>query len=241
MATGSGTGTPALSPSAVSASSLITDHIRIALDDALSLEFTDAELLSFLNEAIREYTQHFPRNLDISIVAVPGQFIYPLPSTCRNILTVEYPADHDPPIHILRITNHPPLSASGPFYEFIPRFDQNTAPLLRLSESPAAGSSLRVTIQQEHNFNLLLSDNITVPADHHHILVHYTLFACARQQLAREEANPTSASSLLMAQYASNTRRYEVIYLNAINRIIFHRRGISSVRSWTMDFYDRIY
>ena len=60
MASGSGTGTLAAAPNAVTAGELLA-AIRAALDDAAGNTWTDAELLSFLSEAVREYSQHLPR------------------------------------------------------------------------------------------------------------------------------------------------------------------------------------
>lgn len=238
---GSGTGTPAVSPSTVTAQDLIDDNIRPALDDALAAEFTDAELLSFLNEAIREYTQHFPRIGETALTAVAQQRTYTLPLNTRNIIAVEYPTGEDPQTWLNKMDRQRPSFARFEYYDFLPTNDLTTAPVILLSFDPVAAETITVTRQYEHDYELTVSDYITVPSDHHHILTQYVLFAAARQEQAREEANPTSSSSLLMSQYASNTRRYELAYLNAINRILYHRRGKSTTVSWAMDTHDRIY
>ena len=84
-----------------------------------------------------------------------------------------------------------------------------------------------------HQSSLTADDYLTVPADHHHVLLQYVLFAAARRQQAGEQAAPTNNSSLLMAQLAANTRRLELAYLNALNRILYHRLGEGEVVGWS--------
>lgn len=238
---GAGTGTPATPAQAITAQELIDDSIRPALNDTAAAEYTDAELLAFLNEAIKEYSQHFPRTAETDLTAVANTRTYNLPVDAINVTAVEYPAGDNPPEFISRMSRQRPSFARFEYYDFLPSGDLTSYPVLLLSFDPVAAETITVTYHYPHDNTLALSDNITVPSDHHHVLVQYVLFAAARQQQATEEANPTSSSSLLMSQYASNTRRYELSYLNAINRIIYHRRGQSVTITWTMDTHDRIY
>ncbi len=64
------------------------------------------------------------------------------------------------------------------------------------------------------------------------MLLAYGLFAAARRLQQQEQANPTSSSSLLMSQLASNVRRLELAYLNALNRILTDRLGESERVVW---------
>lgn len=241
MATGSGTGTLATPPHQIAADDFIDDSIRLALDDTAATTFSDAELLSWLNEAIKEYTQHFPRLSYASLTAIADTRTYSLPWDTRNINAVEYPTGEDPPQFLRRVSRKRPSFANADNYDFLPRLDLTNAPLLLLSFDPTAAETITVTYQHEHDSELTATSYITVPADHHHVLLQYVLFAAARQLQANEEAAPTSSSSLLMSQFASNTRRYELAYLNAINRILYHRRGQSATAAWKMDSNNRIY
>lgn len=241
MATGSGTGTPATIPHQVTAVSLIDDAIRPALDDVGESVFSDAELLSWLNEAIKEYTQHLPRLSTESIAAITNVRTYALPWDTLNVHSVEFPADEIPPVYIKQMSYKRPMQFNNRCYDFLPRLDLTTSPTILLNFDPVTGDIIRVSYQHPHDSELTADDYITVPADHHHVLVQYVLFTASRQLQANEEAAPTSSSSLLMSQYASNTRRYELAYLNALNRILFHRRGRSEMSVWTMDSFDRTY
>lgn len=237
---GAGTGTLATPPHQVTGQDLI-DTIQVALDDAAASTFSEAELLSWINEAVREYTQHFPRISEIDLTAVALTRSYAMPWDTRRVLAVEYPADDDPPQYLTQMKRKRPNFSNDQHYDFLARHDLTTAPTLLLSFDPAAAESIRVTYQHEHDSELTATSYITVPADHHHILIQYVLFAATRQLQANEEAAPTSSSSLLMSQFASNTRRYELAYLNAINRVLYHRQGQSNMTAWKMDNHDRIY
>lgn len=240
MATGAGTGTPANPAYAVTAQQII-DQSQSALNDSGAAEFSEAQLLSFLNEAIREYSQHLPRISTADITAVLNTRTYSLPIDTLNILSIEYPVGEDPPQYLQRAHHH---TLSFPYvqtYDMITTHDLTQYPQFVLSFDPATAETIRVTYQHPHNHSLTLSDNCTVPSVHHHILIQYILFAAARFQLATEQANPTSNSSLLMSQLAANMRRLELTYLNALNRILYNIRGQSAVTVWNIEPYRPIY
>jgi hypothetical protein len=238
--TGSGTGTQSTAATAVTAQNLI-DLTQAALDDAGAAEFSEAELLGWLNEGIREYSNHFPRISQTDLTAVAQDRDYNLPYDARTILTVEYPAGEDPPSYLTRRPYDDRKWSHAEHYDFFHHRNLTTYPRLFLSFDPTADETIRVTYQHPHDHRLTVSDNLTVPDYHHHIIIQYIQFAAARFQMNQEQANPTSSSSLLMAQLASNMRRLELSYLNSINRALLDRNGRSHTATWTMDDYDRVY
>lgn len=240
MATGSGTGTPATIPHQVTADAL-AGTIRHALDDVAEATFSDAEILSWINEAIKEYSQHLPRTGTASLATVANTRTYSLPWDAIGISTVEYPAGENPPEYLIRMSRKRPSFSRFDYYDFLPSGDLTNYPVLLLSFDPQPAEAIEVTYQHPHDSELTATSYVTVPSEHHHVLTQYVMFAAARQLQANEEAAPTSNSSLLMSQFASNTRRYELAYLNAINRILYHRQGQSDSTSWKMDDYDRVY
>lgn len=235
MSTGSGTGTPAIVPSAVTAADLIA-AIRVSLDDAAAAEFTDDELLAFLNEAIREYSQHLPRTGEVIIAAVAGETRYPLPWNATAVTGVSYPTGGDSGEWLLRRGRRSGRRAAqvagGRTYELAWTADATRAPVLLLDFAPEPGATLTARYTHPHDSDLALNDALTVPAEHHHVLGQYVLFAAARQLQAREQAAPTNGSNLLMAQLAANARRLELAWLNALNRILFQRLGEGEIVSW---------
>lgn len=231
MTTGTGTGTPATTPATVTAQDLI-DAIQVSLDDAAETAFDEDELLVWLNEAVREYSQHFPRAAEVTITAEEGETRYSLPLDATAIIGVTYPAGAEPPDWLERRSRRSAGFAGALAYDVEWTRDLTAAPALLLGFAPAAGASLAVRIVRPHDSALSAADHVTVPAEHHHILLQYVLFAAARHLQAREQAAPTNNSSLLMAQLASNARRLELAYLNALNRILTQRLGEGEVIVW---------
>ncbi len=228
----SGSGARATSPQQVTAAEFIA-QVRVALADAGgSPTWSDAALLLFMNEAIREYSQHLPRVGQTQLAAVAGARRYRLPVDTAAVLSVEYPEGRDPACYLARLPHKSRrFAASGAAYDFLPRHDLTAAPALLLSFDPAAGETLLARHTRPHAAVATVNDYLTVPADHHHVLTGYVLFAAARQLQAAEQANPTGGS-LLMAQLAANARRHELAYLNALNRILTQRQGESGVVVW---------
>jgi hypothetical protein len=232
-----GTGTPATPPHQVSAADLIA-NARIALADVSETIYADEDLLSFLNEAVREYSQQLPRISTTIITTVAGTVSYALPWDTTNVLHVQFDGDEDP---VTRMSYKRTSFNRWMYYDFLPRLDLTNPPTLLLSIDPTASASLNVTYTHPHDHELTATSYVTVPADHHHVLLGYVLFAAARQLMNIEQATPTGDSSLLMAQLQTNTRRAELTYLNALNRILQASAGRSDTAVWRMDGFDRVY
>lgn len=238
--TGSGTGTQATAPAQGVTAQALIDRAQTALSDEGAAVWPEAEVLEWLNEAVREYSQHLPRVGEVDILAEEGRQTYDLPWDATAVLSVAYPAGQSPPRYLVPLSYRNKRFAWGRCYDYLPRFDQTTLPQLVLGFEPAAGEALRVRYRRPHNFNLEAADEVTVPAEHHHVLVQYVLFAAARRLQQREQATPTAGSSLMMAQLAANARRLELAYLNALNRIL-HHRSASEVVAWTPAGLERVY
>ncbi|HQF69965.1 MAG TPA: hypothetical protein PLH39_01660 [Promineifilum sp.] len=231
MSTHTGTGRRAEAAGSVAAAAVLA-NCRVALDDAAAAEFSDADLLTFLNEAIREYSQHLPRVAELTLTALAGVRRYALPGDTWAILDVEYPEGTEPAIYLTRRPYKGRAFAAAPdAYDFLPRHDLTNPPALLLSFDPPTGATLRLRATRPHAALASVNDYLTVPDAHHHVLLQYVLFAAARRLQAAEQAAP-SAGSLLMAQLAANARRLELAYLNALNRILTQRTGESAVVSW---------
>lgn len=229
MTTHTGTGTRAGLPGWVTAAAL-AGQLRVALADESETTWTAAQLLAFINEAIREYSVHLPRQSEAVITAVDGVRRYGLPWDTTDVTSVEYPAGQSPATYLHRLGyRHRRFTSAGRLYDVWGAPDQ---PALVLSFDPEPGATLRVRYRHPHAHDLAAEDEVTVPRAHHYVLVQYGLFAAARQLQAAEQANPTSSSSLLMSQLASNTRRLELAYLNALNRILTAGLGEAAVVAW---------
>lgn len=232
MTLATGTGTPATQPFFVTAQELL-DEIRLALDDVNGVEFSDEVLLSFLNEAVREYSQYFGRISRDIVPMISGKIFYPLVWDAIAVIAVLYQSGNQTPERLLRRTRRDPLFRGSRVYDVIWPHDQTAPPMLMLGFEPADGATLTVSCRRPHDFMLFGGDKLTVPAEHHHVLLQYVLFAAARRLQNREQVVRTNSSSLLMAQLAANTRRLELAWLNALNRILTQRLGEGEIVSWS--------
>lgn len=232
MTSYSGTGTAAGGPGGTTAGELAAE-CRAALGDAgETATWSDAELIGFLNEALREVSQHLPRVGVVRLAALAGTRRYALPGDTLAVLSVEYPEGREPASYLTRRPHKSRrFAGAAAAYDFLPRHDLTAAPGLLLSFDPAAGETLAARITRPHAPVAAAADPLTVPADHHHVLVQYALFAAARQLQAREQAS-AAGNALLMGQLAANVRRHELSYLQALNRILTQRQGESSVVAW---------
>ncbi len=61
-------------------------------------------------------------------------------------------------------------------------------------------ASLVVGFLRPHESDLSAESNLTVPVEHHHVLLQYVLFAAARQLQAREQAKPTNNTTNVAAR-----------------------------------------
>jgi hypothetical protein len=205
--------------------------VRAALGDGGS-SWSDAELLGFLGEGVREYSQHRPRLGEAALVAEAGAVRYALPGDLTAVLSVECPSGAEPPSYIMHARPRSRRFSDGRRYGVLMNRDLTNPPVLLLSFEPTGDETITVRYVHPHDSDLSAESNLTVPADHHHVLVAYVLFAAARQLQGREQVAPTNNSGLLMSQLASNTRRLELAYLQALNRILTHAQGEGEIVSW---------
>jgi hypothetical protein len=230
MSTLSGTGTRAATGATTTAGALLAT-IRPGLGDGSSAVWPDAELLGYLNEAVREYSQHARRISEVTLATAPGERRYALPGDLLHIISIEYPAGGQPRTYIHRLARTNRRFENGRLYDLLPSYGAQP-PVLFLSFDPAPGTTLLITYSHPHDAALTLGSAVTVPYEHLHILLHYVLYAAARRLQQQEQAAPTSSSSLLMSQLASNTRRLELTYLNALNRMLANQRGEGAMVTW---------
>jgi hypothetical protein len=194
--------------------------------------WSDAELLGFLADGVREYSQHRPRQTQTALAMLAGVRQYALPPEATAVLRVAYPAGAVPPLFVPRLSSRSRWFCYGRYYDVWLPGDGAGGPQLLLSFDPEPGTALLATCLGPHDSDLTAESALTVPAEHHHVLRQYALFAAARQLQNREQAAPTNDSALLMAQLASNARRLELAYLGALNRILTHTQGEGQIVSW---------
>jgi hypothetical protein len=220
----------------------LTSRTLDAIADPTGLVWTAAQVQEWLRDAIRDYSQFFPRQLVTTITTTAGVHHYDLPAGLSTILLVEYPTGEDPPEYLaLRPRSHASFWNRTGYFDFRPVDDPTAAPELYISEAPAAGETITVTYLAPHDHALNAAAELTVPPIHEPILILFAITMAWQHRLAREQQSPTSNSSLLLSQFATNADRARRNYVQALGRARIAAAGTSAQSTWRMDKFDRIY
>jgi len=211
----------------------LVDEIEADLQDSGNATWTAADILRWLRAAIREYSDFFPRLITDAIGTTADVRTYDLEAGFVNPISVEYPTSQDPPQYLQqRPYTHPDFWQEEGYYAIAPIDDDTDLNQIHISTKPADSETITVIYEGIHDSSSASTNNVTVPQNHHHILKAYARWKAVIFLAAAEEASPTSNSSLLMSQLASNGRRYEREYKNALAQAIQAYQGRSKTISW---------
>ncbi len=192
-------------------------------DLAAPYTWGDLQLNQWINDAIADYSNYFPRELSIDVPAVAGQREYDLSTYHpRGVLSVEYPAGEDPPSYLRRRSRLGSGFWGGCYYDMI-------GDTLILGMKPSAGETIRVRYLADHAYPDDDADVITVPDAHLELLVLFVRWAAAQELEALEAQNP-DASTLMLNQLSLATFRTERAYRMKLNSLLPGRDG--AVVTW---------
>lgn len=183
----------------------LADRAQNAISDAAAGSWSQATIEEWCNEAIRDYSLRFPRELEATQAVGALDRKYDLPARFGAMLTVEYPDGEDPPEYLTRRDHR-----GGGFWDYEGYYDivnhgaSAVADELWISEKPSAGETIRYWYQTDHDFALASGGTLTVPGRHEHILIAFVLWSAWRELTSGEMQSPTSSSSLLMSQMQQN-------------------------------------
>lgn len=215
----------------------LVNRCETNLNDEDNSTWTAEQIVKWLNDAIRDYSQHFPRIKTQTISAAADTNAYDLNEDFMGVLSVEYPTGQDPQEYLSRLDyKHADFWLGDSWYDIVSRSDETDASEIWISDDPAGTESIEVQYHAHHDLVTDADDtsgNVTVPPIHQHILVKFTLWQANIHLLFAEQQSPTSNSSLLMAQLSQNARRLEATYHTAIQQAIYAADGESEiVQSW---------
>ena len=218
-----------------SLAALVT-RIQISLNDEGAATWDTEMLATFLNDAIRDYSQHFPRILTDSISLTTGTAEYNLNADYMGVLSVEYPDGEDPREYSVRMPyTHDDFCSEDGRYDIIPHHDESDASQIVFSDDVATGETAVVQYHATHqliNDTASIAGSNTVPAQHQQLLTKYVMWQAAQHLASAEQQSPTSNSSLLMAQLAQNARRLELSYATAVQQAVYADEGKSTTINW---------
>ena len=220
----------------------LADRAQTILDDSAEAIWSQATVEALALDAIREYSTHFPRRRSTTISAVADQHEYTLPADFQSVISVEYPTGEDPPDYLTRLDYQDPnFWNAGDHYDIVDLADASDTAELWLSDDPDGTESIEIHYLADHDAGIGSGGTITVPERHETILILYVIWQAQLILQHNEEQNPTSNSSLLMSQLATNADRARRSYVQALSRALYAHEGRSARATWRMDKYDRIY
>ena len=181
------------------------DIMRERLADAT--QWPDSTLNQWIEDAIAEYSVHFPRtDLEATIDCVDDQREYDLSSELtrpQGILRVEYPSGEDPPEYLTRRSVDDSRGFWGGEYYDVRGDPPHT---LFVGEKPDDGEDIVVFYDGDHLYPTDDADMLTVPDQHLEGLVLFVWWKAAQELLAAEAKDPQT-TTLLLTQFDMLTYR----------------------------------
>lgn len=226
----------------------IRDLCRRRLGDLETpYHWSDLQVNQWINDAIADYSQHFPILTQVNLATVAGQNSYLL-SGIRRILGVEYPLSVAGPavenrLLLLDHTRPEFLNLAG-YYDVDYSPQANSEVILWLSGAmagcpPGLTDDCRCTGQADHSYLDDDSDETTLPERNLELVMLYVRWAAFQELASSESANP-DPTSLAMGTLELNASRAQRLYLVALQET---KRAESESRSveWKLDRWDRVY
>jgi hypothetical protein len=204
--------------------------------------WSDLQVNQWINDAIADYSIHFPRQLSEEISTTAQVQQYDLPEGFIAVLSVEYPAlsganvpaDELPPTYLqhLSYTELDFWELSGR-YDVVHRDDGSDASELWLSDSPAEDEVIRLEYLAEHASLDDDGDLCTVPDRHLELLVLFVRWA-ALQELAATEARSPDLTTSALSTLDINASRAEQTYRQQLEATL-RAEGKSAVVGWVRE------
>lgn len=216
----------------------LADRCQDRLSDAGAAFWTQAIIEQWCKEAVRVYSQFFPRIKTQEITCGAHDHEYDLSTDFLAVVSVEYPTGQDPKEYLFRRSYvHPDFWITDGYYDILERDDASDASEIWISDDSNSGQKILVQYQAVHDFSLSSSGTLTVPGLHEPLLEQYVYWLAMGELAANEASAPTSNSSLLMAQLdqivGTVWRRGETLFLRA-RRDKYTPPG---KLTWSMDKY----
>jgi hypothetical protein len=204
--------------------------------------FTTQQIDSWLNAAIRDLNNHFPRTMINTISTTAGAHAYDLELTFIDMIKVEYPTGDNPPsILKYRSSKLAAFWNVAGYYDILRPQDADSLnpPQIVISDSPPAGKTITYTARLEHNPVLDPGDETTIPDRLTHLIPLFVRYK-AWQELSTSEGMDPDPIKLLAATQEVNSYRAERAYYKALDNAK-KAQSASEVVEWKMPGADRVY
>jgi hypothetical protein len=192
----------------------------------------ESKISEWIHQGIREYSRYFPRRLTTSITpAIVGSDytrFYDLPADFLDVLAVEWPQDHEPPVWLARRPETESGFGAGDFD--VRRHADATDPAeLVLGETPTtATDKVRVHYLGLHDLTLATTDTVSVPDEDLELLIQFVKMRAYEERLSQEEkgADPTS---MVLSLLGTNARAAKREFYDLVKR---RQRAVGAMVQW---------
>ena len=211
--------------------------------------FSDAKITQWIQNAINNYSIHFPRLMNVTIDASAGIAVYELADDIRSMISVEYQplgSSDDPPVYLQRLSRFDPAFPVTPnCYDWVKR-DESTgttqpSSIFLSTPTAAAADTYEYYYTADHFVVSAGADVITVPDRHHHLLMMYIRWhSLMNMSLVVKKSDIRTLYASSMPTSEVDIRRAKEAY----DKMLADAKaaeGASGSVHWGMDKHDRVY
>ena len=209
-------------------------------DETVPYKWSDLQVNQWINDAIADYSVHFPRTIELKIDCTASTHAYDLPADCHGVISVEYPKGEDPPEYLILSDRF-----ANDFYIYDDRYavqgsgDASDPGQLWISAVPTASEDINIVYLGDHAYLDDDADTETIPDRHLELIMLYVRWA-AFQELATTESSNPDPTSLALSTLELNAYRAQRLYLQSLDKAE-RLESKSASTPWSMDKWDRAY
>ena len=220
----------------------LLDHIEFALDDTPNTQWSRIILVAWAKEALRVFP--ILRPMYNSYLFVGSTHTIDLPADFREVVSVEYPENEDPPVYLKRM-NHldQDFYATEDNFDVDYDFSDGKGWVLYTSRLMVATDQVTINYLATHDTDLddgEPADLITVPDEFEHILIAYVVMKAYRERLSDKMQDPT-AYSQVVAQMVEAVTRAEDHYFKLAEIAQARLAASRPSPKRKVDAFDRVY
>jgi len=219
----------------------LNQECRLAIGDNISGKyiFSNDQINAWINAALRELSQKFPRQIEYTLSTTKDQRVYDLEIVHTAALSCEYPSGSEPPVYLTRRSyTDPDFWTTDGLYDFVKHLDADSLnpPRLMISAKPGAGETITLQLLCEHNPLLDPGDVTTVQERHLNLVALFVHWRVWQEREANWGLYPTIFSVYSGAPYGNAARAAEA-YRRALEEAVRGETS-SAVSVWRMDRFE---
>jgi len=194
--------------------------------------WTDLQINQWINDAIADYSRHFPRELTEPMKLIAGTYEYNLATVLTNpqaILKIEYPLNKQPPEYL---EYRQERDGRGFYGERV--YDVQGMPPGTLILGPgdwATDAQVHITHHADHYYPEDDTELMTVPNGHLELIVLFVRMV-ALMDIAMQESQDTRTNSLVVGTLSLNANRAEREYRGKLEKYLAAASVGSQVMQW---------